>query len=215
MKGTMKKQKPLTVQAILEIAQKATDPAERTKAKSTNAYYLKLLRTINVERIVAVSDIVEAVTISNHLNSILEIGRNDVFDKLTEFINNTSLSVHRYREILKVAKTADIEMINALIDGRLSSNQFIAQAEIPQSKPQSFEEIYAEIKDVNSSHETHLNNTADLLGRGVEYIEEVVQRVLSAEYIDTFDEDDKESKAKITDYLNRLNQIHTVISSLI
>lgn len=155
------------------------------------------------------------MTISNHLNSILESGRNDVFDKLTEFINRTSLSTRRYRDIARVAKTADIEVIDALIDGRLSSNQFIAQAEISQTKPQSFEEIYAEIKDVNSSHETHLNNTADLFNKGVCYIEEVVQRILSPEYINTFDETDENSKTRFEDCLNRLDQIHTVISSLI
>lgn len=144
----------------------------------------------------------------------MENGQNDVFDKLTEYINSTSLSLHRYREIVKVAKNADINAINALIDGKISSNQFIAQIEIPQNIPQSFEEIYAEIKDVNASHETHLNNTADLFNRGVDYIEEVMQRILSPEYIDTFDEEDENSRHKIADCLERLNQIYNVISSL-
>lgn len=108
-----------------------------------------------------------------------------------------------------------METINALIEGKISNNQFISRVEVLQNVPQSFEEIYAEIKDINSSHETHLNNTADLFNRGVDYIEEVMQRILSPEYIDTFDEEDEKSKHKIADCLERLDQIHNVISSLI
>ena len=189
----MKKLKPLTVQTILEIAQKATDQTERAKARTPNAYYLKLLRSLNVEKIVSVADIEATVTTSNHLNSLLEMGKNDV----------------------RVSKTADMETINALIEGKISNNQFISRVEVLQNVPQSFEEIYAEIKDINSSHETHLNNTADLFNRGVDYIEEVMQRILSPEYIDTFDEEDEKSKHKIADCLERLDQIHNVISSLI
>lgn len=145
----------------------------------------------------------------------MENGQNDVFDKLTEYINSTSLSLHRYREIVKVAKNADINAINALIDGRISSNQFIAQVEIPETKAKSIDEIYSDLRNVNSTHENHLNNTADLFNNGVEYIEEVIQRILSSEYINTFDEEDEKSKHKIADCLERLDQIHNVISSLI
>lgn len=155
------------------------------------------------------------MTISNHLNSLLENGQNDVFDKLTEYINSTSLSLHRYREIVKVAKDADINAINALIDRRISSNQFIAQVEILETKVKSIDEIYSNLRNVNSTHENHLNNTADLFNNGVEYIEEVIQRILSSEYINTFDEEDEKSKHKIADCLERLDQIHNVISSLI
>lgn len=211
----MKKLKPLTVQTILEIAQKATDQTERAKARTPNAYYLKLLRSLNVEKIVSVADIEATVTTSNHLNSLLEMGKNDVFDKMVEYINYTSLSIRRYRDTVRVSKTADVETINALIEGKISNNQFISRVEVSQNVPQSFEEIYAEIKDINSSHETHLNNTADLFNRGVDYIEEVMQRILSPEYIDTFDEEDEKSKHKIADCLERLDQIHNVISSLI
>lgn len=143
------------------------------------------------------------------------MGKNDVFDKMVEYINHTSLSIRRYRDIVRVSKTADVETINALIEGKISNNQFISRVEVSQNVPQSFEEIYAEIKDINSSHETHLNNTADLFNRGVDYIEEVMQRILSPEYIDTFDEEDEKSKHKIADCLERLDQIHNVISSLI
>lgn len=211
----MKKLKPLTVQTILEIAQKATDQTERAKARTPNAYYLKLLRSLNVEKIVSVADIEATVTTSNHLNSLLEMGKNDVFDKMVEYINHTSLSIRRYRDTVRVSKTADVETINALIEGKISNNQFISRVEVSQNAPQSFEEIYAEIKDINSSHETHLNNTADLFNRGVDYIEEVMQRILSPEYIDTFDEEDEKSKHKIANCLERLDQIHNVISSLI
>ena len=211
----MKKQKPLTVQTILEIAQKATDQTERVKMKSLNAYYLKLLKTMNVEKVVSVADIAEAVTVSNHLNSLLDAGKNDIFDKLVEYINSTSLSLHRYREIAKVAKSVDMNAIDALIEGRISSNQFITQIEIPQSKVRSVDEIYSDLRNINSTHENHLNNTADLFNNGVDYIEEIMQRILSPEYINTFDETDKKSKAKIADCLDRLDQIHTVISSLI
>ena len=155
------------------------------------------------------------MTTSNHLNSLLEMGKNDVFDKMVEYINHTSLSIRRYRDTVRVSKTADVETINALIEGKISNNQFISRVEVSQNVPQSFEEIYAEIKDINSSHETHLNNTADLFNRGVDYIEEVMQRILSPEYIDTFDEEDEKSKHKIADCLERLDQIHNVISSLI
>ena len=155
------------------------------------------------------------MTTSNHLNSLLEMGKNDVFDKMVEYINYTSLSIRRYRDTVRVSKTADVETINALIEGKISNNQFISRVEVSQNVPQSFEEIYAEIKDINSSHETHLNNTADLFNRGVDYIEEVMQRILSPEYIDTFDEEDEKSKHKIADCLERLDQIHNVISSLI
>lgn len=143
------------------------------------------------------------------------MGKNDVFDKMVEYINYTSLSIRRYRDTVRVSKTADVETINALIEGKISNNQFISRVEVSQNVPQSFEEIYAEIKDINSSHETHLNNTADLFNRGVDYIEEVMQRILSPEYIDTFDEEDEKSKHKIADCLKRLDQIHNVISSLI
>jgi hypothetical protein len=143
------------------------------------------------------------------------MGKNDVFDKMVEYINYTSLSIRRYRDTVRVSKTADVETINALIEGKISNNQFISRVEVSQNVPQSFEEIYAEIKDINSSHETHLNNTADLFNRGVDYIEEVMQRILSPEYIDTFDEEDEKSKHKIADCLERLDQIHNVISSLI
>lgn len=143
------------------------------------------------------------------------MGKNDVFDKMVEYINYTSLSIRRYRDTVRVSKTADMETINALIEGKISNNQFISRVEVSQNVPQSFEEIYAEIKDINSSHETHLNNTADLFNRGVDYIEEVMQRILSPEYIDTFDEEDEKSKHKIADCLERLDQIHNVISSLI
>ena len=145
----------------------------------------------------------------------MENGQNDVFDKLTEYINSTSLSLHRYREIVKVAKDADINAINALIDRRISSNQFIAQVEILETKVKSIDEIYSNLRNVNSTHENHLNNTADLFNNGVEYIEEVIQRILSSEYINTFDEEDEKSKHKIADCLERLDQIHNVISSLI
>ena len=143
------------------------------------------------------------------------MGKNDVFDKMVEYINYTSLSIRRYRDTVRFSKTADVETINALIEGKISNNQFISRVEVSQNVPQSFEEIYAEIKDINSSHETHLNNTADLFNRGVDYIEEVMQRILSPEYIDTFDEEDEKSKHKIADCLERLDQIHNVISSLI
>ena len=143
------------------------------------------------------------------------MGKNDVFDKMVEYINHTSLSIRRYRYTVRVSKTSDMETINALIEGKISNNQFISRVEVLQNVPQSFEEIYAEIKDINSSHETHLNNTADLFNRGVDYIEEVMQRILSPEYIDTFDEEDEKSKHKIADSLERLDQIHNVISSLI
>ena len=114
----MKKLKPLTVQTILEIAQKATDQTERAKARTPNAYYLKLLRSLNVEKIVSVADIEATVTTSNHLNSLLEMGKNDVFDKMVEYINHTSLSIRRYRDTVRVSKTADVETINALIEGK-------------------------------------------------------------------------------------------------
>ena len=211
----MKKQKPLTVQTILEIAQKATDQTARAKMKSLNAYYLKLLKTMNVEKVVSVADIAEAVTVSNHLSSLLETGKNDIFDKLVEYINSTSLSLHRYREIAKVSKSVDMNAIDALIEGRISSNQFITQIEIPQSKVRSVDEIYSDLRNINSTHENHLNNTADLFNNGVNYIEEIIQRILSPEYINTFDETDEKSKTKIADCLDRLDQIHTVISSLI
>lgn len=123
--------------------------------------------------------------------------------------------MHRYREIAKVAKSVDMNAIDALIEGRISSNQFITQIEIPQSKVRSVDEIYSDLRNINSTHENHLNNTADLFNNGVNYIEEIMQRILSPEYINTFDETDEKSKAKIADCLDRLDQIHTVISSLI
>lgn len=35
------------------------------------------------------------------------MGKNDVFDKMVEYINHTSLSIRRYRDTVRVSKTAD------------------------------------------------------------------------------------------------------------
>lgn len=149
------------------------------------------------------------------MNSLLENGQYDVFEKLTEYIDNASLSVRRFREIVKSAKTASIDEINALIDGKINSNQFIKrQIDKPCGRPQSFDEIYSEIKDINCTYKTHLRNTADLFNKGVCYLEEIIQRVLSDEYINTFGESDENSRNVIEDCLDRIDQIHTVISSL-
>lgn len=149
------------------------------------------------------------------MNSILENGQTEKFDLLTTYINNSSLSLRRYRDITKASKTASIDEINALVDGKINSNQFIQrQTDKPCDRPQSFDEIYSEIKDINSTYKIHLRNTADLFNKGVCYLEEIIQRVLSDEYINTFDEPDENSREVIKDGLDRINQIHTVISSL-
>ena len=149
------------------------------------------------------------------MNSILENGKYDIFEQLTKYIDNASLSVRRFREIVKAAKTASIAEINALVDGKINSNQFIQrQTDKPCDRPQSFDEIYSEIKDINCTYKTHLRNTADLFNKGVCYLEEIIQRVLSDEYINTFGESDENSRNVIEDCLDRIDQIHTVISSL-
>ena len=142
-------------------------------------------------------------------------GQTEKFDLLTEYIDNSSLSLRRYRDITKASKTASIDEINALVNGKINSNQFIQrQTDKPCDRPQSFEEIYSEIKDINCTYKTHLRNTADLFTKGVCYLEEIIQRVLSDEYINTFDEPDENSREVIKDGLDRINQIHNVISSL-
>lgn len=148
------------------------------------------------------------------MNSILNNGQTEKFDLLEEYINNSSLSLRRYRDITKASKTASVDEINALVSGIINSNQFIqAQSDKPDN-PRSFDEIYSEIKDINCTYKIHLRNTADLFNKGVCYLEEIIQRVLSDEYINTFDESDENSREVIKDGLDRINQIHNVISSL-
>ena len=154
------------------------------------------------------------MTITNHLSSILNNGQTEKFDLLTEYINNSSLSLRRYRDITKASKTASVDEINALVSGIINSSQFIQGQSDKPDNPRSFDEIYSEIKDINCTYKTHLRNTADLFNKGVCYLEEIIQRVLSDEYINTFDESDENSREVIKDGLDRINQIHNVISSL-
>lgn len=136
---------------------------------------------------------------------------------LSEYIDSTNLSLDRYRKIVSASKNAGSTAFSDLINGKITGNQFIERCLNNKSinGEKSFEEIYSEIKDTEAVYQAKLNNTADLFNKGVEYLEEIVQRVLSDEYINTFDEADENSRTLIEDCLDRINQIHTVISSLI
>lgn len=78
----------------------------------------------------------------------------------------------------------------------------------------SFETIYAEMRDVNNICKMTLTDTASLFSMAVDNLEEVIGRIISDEYIDTFSEDNLWAKKTISETCNRLEQVINVISSL-
>ena len=87
------------------------------------------------------SDVADAVTISNHLTALLNDGKSDVVNLLIEYINNTTYSVHRCREIIQLVKTADTNIILDLVEGRITGNQFILHCR--RNKPVKCDESYS------------------------------------------------------------------------
>ncbi len=104
----------------------------------------------------------------------------------------------------------------ALLDGKITPKELRDKAyESPDKGQLSFEEIYAEMKDVSAIKEMHLSDTADIFGFALDSLENVVEKILSDKYLHTFDENDDDSKAVITKCCDRLNKINVVITSLL
>lgn len=104
----------------------------------------------------------------------------------------------------------------SLLDGKITPKELRDKAFVSSDVSQlSFEDIYAEIKDVSAIKELHLSDTAGLFEFAVSSLEDVIQTLLSDRYIVTFEEDNKELKDNITDCCNRLDKIIKVITSLL
>ena len=158
------------------------------------------------------------MTIANHLTVLLNDGKTDVVDMLTDYINSTTLSINRYRKIVSLSRTVDKTMLINLINGKISSNYFIDHCrnqKIKSGDDRSFKEIMAEIRDDKSVREMTLTDTANLFTVAIDSLDENVLRMLSDEYINTFSEDNKWAKDTIIKNCQRLTQIVNVISSLI
>lgn len=104
----------------------------------------------------------------------------------------------------------------SMLEGKITPKELRDKAyDQPDASQLSFEEIYAEIKDVSATKEMHLSDTADMFGFAVDSLENVVEKILSDKYLHTFDEKDDDSKAVITKCCDRLNKINKVITSLL
>lgn len=103
-----------------------------------------------------------------------------------------------------------------LLEGTLSPLQFRDKVSLKSTpEPRTFEKIYAEMQDINAVQDNSFKDTAELLERGVDYLDNIVERIVSDEYINTFQENDNAAHQSIEKSLDRLNQIHNVILSLI
>lgn len=103
-----------------------------------------------------------------------------------------------------------------LLNGTITPKELRDRACVSSDVTQlSFEDIYAEIKDVSAIKELRLSDTAGLFEFAVSSLEDAVQTLLSDRYIVTFEEDNKELKDNIADCCNRLDKIIKVITSLL
>lgn len=104
----------------------------------------------------------------------------------------------------------------SLLDGKITPKELCDKAYESSDEGQlSFEDIYAEMKDVTAIKEVYLSDTARLFEFAVGSLEDYVQTILSDKYLTTFEEDDKKSKDNIADCCERLNRISKVITSLL
>lgn len=106
----------------------------------------------------------------------------------------------------------------AFLRGEITSIELREKPEgqsINLSSNMSFEDIYAEIKDISAIKGQHLSDTANLLDFAVNSLEGIIETILSDKYLHTFDENDDDSKAVITNCCDRLNKINKVITSLL
>lgn len=194
------------------------NPSQKKK-QSVETYYTKLAHNCNINGIISKSDVSNAVTIYNNIQEYFKQGYTDLVDKLSVYIETHPLSIETYRKVCTALKSASPQQIENFFSGKIKSKTLIndvLSAKHKQSNTnRSFDEIYSEIKDIYSVQDNHLKNTAELLERGIDYLDNIIERILSDEYIDTFKENDTESHASIINSLDRLNQIENVISSLI
>lgn len=182
-------------------------------------YYTKLAHNCNINGIISKSDVANAVTIYNNIQEYFKLGHKDLVDNFSSYIEKYPLSIETYRKVCTAFKSASQQQIDDLLSGRIKSKTLIndvLSAKHKQSNAnRSFDEIYSEIKDIYSTKDNHFKNTAELLERGVDYLDNIIERLLSDEYIDTFKENDVEAHESVIESLNRLEQIKNVISSLI
>lgn len=194
------------------------NPSQK-KNQSVEVYYTKLAHSCNVNGIISKSDVSNAVTIYNNVQEYIKQGFTDLVNKLSTYIETYPLSIETYRKVCTAFKSASPQQIDDLLNGKIKGNNLIndvLSAKHKQSNiSKSFDEIYSEIKDIYAVQDNHLKNTAELFERGVDYLDNIVERILSDEYIGTFKENDVESHTSIINSLNRLDQIKNVISSLI
>lgn len=182
-------------------------------------YYTKLAHNCNINGIISKSDVSNAVTIYNNVQEYIKQGYTDLVDKLSTYIETYPLSIETYRKVCTAFKSASPQQIDDLLNGKIKGNNLIndvLSAKHKQSNTnRSFDEIYSEIKDIYSVQDNHLKNTAELLERGIDYLDNIIERILSDEYINTFNENDSEARKSVVKSLDRLDQIKNVISSLI
>lgn len=194
------------------------NPSQK-KNQSVEVYYTKLAHNCNINGIISKSDVSNAVTIYNNVQEYIKQGYTDLVDKLSAYIETYPLSIETYRKVCTAFKSASPQQIDDLLNGKIKGNNLIndvLSAKHKQSNTnRSFDEIYSEIKDIYSVQDNHLKNTAELLERGIDYLDNIIERILSDEYINTFNENDSEARKSVVKSLDRLDQIKNVISSLI